>query len=175
MLNGTRHAVFKLRTKELSEYNITTNSVSVLFTIILLDNEATPSKISKNLHLERHSTSEQLVRMEKEGLVNRVRDLKRKNRIRIEITPKGYDTFEKSCIRESIRTCMSILTLQEKMLLWALLAKIRDRALLLLGRDDISNAYPPSDINILLNNGNSLSDFFTGNSVGEPAEPLEKT
>lgn len=71
LLHQPRDAVFKAREKELSPYGISTMQAAVLFIILAIGNEATPTEISRWLLREPHSVSNLLSRMEKEGLVTK--------------------------------------------------------------------------------------------------------
>jgi len=116
----------------------------VLFTISRLGKQATPTKLAKESALAHHTIIEILSRMEKQELVKKIKDLKKKNLIRFEMTEKGYKAFEESRARKSINEVMSILTQQEKNELWSLLMKIRNKTAKQLGINEV-DLYPPSD------------------------------
>ncbi len=140
----TDHIMTKLRQKELRQFGINMNEAIVLFTVLRLKKLATPANISRQLFWEPHTVSEQLTGMGKKGLIRKIRDLERHNLIRIEVTEKGLEAYRKSAIRKSTREIMSVLTKEEQLQLWALLAKIRGRAMGKLGLD-ISDPFPPDD------------------------------
>ncbi len=87
----TRDAIFRSRVKELQRHNLSVRQASVLIVLEELDNKATPAEVSKWVFREPHSVSDFLKRMERDGLIKRIKDLKRKNMIRIEITDKGRE------------------------------------------------------------------------------------
>lgn len=142
----TDHIVVKLRQKELRQYKITMNEAVVLFTVTRLKELATPSNISRQLFWEPHTVSEQLKSMETKGLIKRIRDLERHNLIRVEVTKKGVEAYRKSCQWQSTRRTLSVLTQEEQVQLWGLLAKIRERGMQELGLHG-SAPFPPSDAN----------------------------
>ena len=146
MLARTDHIITKLRQKELRHYRMTMNEAVVLFTVLRLKRLATPATISRQLFWERHTVSEQLKGMEKKGLIRKVRDLGRQNRIRVEPTEKGLQAYRDSARRKSTRGIMSVLTRQEQAQLWSLLAKVRGRAIQKAGLR-IPDPFPPSDPN----------------------------
>ena len=148
LLARTDHIVAKSRTKELRQYGITMNDAIVLFTAIRLKRQATPANISRQLFWEPHTVSEQLKAMEAKGLIKKVRDLERQNFIRVEVTEDGLKAYRESSGRKSTRKIMSVLSNDEQVQLWTLLAKIRQRAMLELGLDDFE-PFPPSDPNEL--------------------------
>ena len=151
LLSRTTRAVGKARHKELVEFNISGDAYSVMFTIDQLGIEATPSAIARLLILEPHSVSQLLTRMQKEGLVRRVRDLEFRNRVRVELTHEGKEVFRKSQRNRSVRKMMSSLTPEEREQLWSLLAKLRQAALKQIGVKP-KLLYPPADRTELVEN-----------------------
>jgi DNA-binding MarR family transcriptional regulator len=139
-----RRSIGKAVERELMKYNISTDAAAVLFTVVRQGREATPASIARELLLEPNSISEQLTRMEKDGLVRKVKDPDKRSRVLVELTDKGCSAFYSSATFRSSRKAMSVLTAEERSTLWALLAKLRDEALeqLSMSGDDI---YPPSD------------------------------
>lgn len=133
LLAQTRHAMFKARRKELTRYNIFARWAAVLFAVQTLGGKATPAEISRWLFRTPHSVSEMLSRMEKSGLVRKVKDLDRKNMVRVVLTVKGHEAFDQSIRRESIHKIMSSLSEEEYQQLRSYLQKIRDTALKELG------------------------------------------
>ena len=129
LLSQAEHAVSKAVEKELSHYNITTVQAAVLFIIQAIGNEATPAEISRWLFRESHSVSGLLSRMEKEGLVRKVKDLDRKNMVRVTLTEKGQQVYRQSNKRGSIRKIMSCLSEEEHQQLTSCLERLRNKAL----------------------------------------------
>ncbi len=149
MVSNVRHLIYKARQKELNRYGISMPSSGILDAVLRLGKRATPTAISQQSFRERHSISEQLSRMEKEGLIKKVKDLERKNLIRVEVTEKGYELSQKAAERESIEHIMSALTREEQRELWSLLSKLREKTMKYLGLENIE-PYPPSDPDELL-------------------------
>jgi len=121
-----RTAMVRARQKEVSKYGITSRQASVLFVISAIGNKATPAEISSWLFRKSQSVAGILNRMEKQGLVIRVRDLRRKNMVRIELTEKGKDIYEHVSKRESMHTIMATLDGDMRKQLETCLEKIRD-------------------------------------------------
>jgi|WetSurMetagenome_2_1015567.scaffolds.fasta_scaffold157848_2 MarR family transcriptional regulator, multiple antibiotic resistance protein MarR len=144
LLARTQHIVSKIRHKELRECGVTINEAAVLLTVLRINRPATPAAISQEVHWEPHTVSELLKVMEKKGTIKKVRDLERKNLIRVEITDKGIEAFRKLSQRKSTRKVMSVLTKEEQIQLWTLLAKIRDKGVEQLGLR-IIDIFPPSN------------------------------
>lgn len=131
----TRDAIFKARQKELAEYNILTRQSAVLSIVQAIGQESTPAEISRRLLRESQTVSELLSRMEKQGLVKRVRDLRRKNQLRVMLTEKGLEVYNQSIKRESIHKIISVLSEEERQQLKSCLQKILVKALKELGLD----------------------------------------
>ena len=144
LLARTQHIISRVRHKELRECGVTMNEAVVLLTILRLKRPATPVAISEQLFWAPHTVSELLKVMEKKGTVRKVRDLERKNLVRVEITEKGLDAYLKSAQRKSTRRVMSVLTKEEQIQLWTLLAKVRDKGIEQLGLH-VPDIFPPSD------------------------------
>ncbi|MFC1953688.1 MarR family winged helix-turn-helix transcriptional regulator [Chloroflexota bacterium] len=146
LLNRTHYIVDRARQKELHQYGISPRAAGVLFTILKSGNSISQTKLVKELNLEPHSISELLSRMSKQGLVVKVKDLEKRNLVRVEVTEKGLEVFRLSTNRKSIIDIMSVLTREEKEQLWEILSKIRESALDQ-RQQDKSNLFPPSDLN----------------------------
>ena len=143
LLMRTYQVIFRARQKELNKYGISTRASGVLFTALRYK-LATPSLIAKQLVLEPQSVSEQLKRMENDGLIRRLKDLHKKNLIRVEVTDKGREVYRMAAKRETTRRIMSVLTSEEQRELWRILCKLRKGAMNELGMDD-SDHYPPEN------------------------------
>lgn len=131
----TTNAIVRARERELHQYGMTYMQAAVLFTIKAIGEEATPAEISRWLFREPHSVSGLLTRMEKTGLITKTKDLKRKNMVRVALTKKGEESFERSIRRESIHQIMSSLSKEERELLRSTLRVLRKKALKELGID----------------------------------------
>ncbi len=123
----------KVRARELFRFGITPEEAAVLFVVSRIGDTATPAEISRWILREPHSTSGLLERMRKDGLIDKVKDLDKKNLVRVVITEKGQRALEKSCDRESIYRILSILTLEEHQQLSSLLLRLRESAIRVLG------------------------------------------
>ncbi len=144
LLMRTSRAISKARERELLGDGITAPGFAILLTIMRQGANATPATIARETILEPNSVSQQLTRMERDNLVERVRDLERKNQVRIQITRKGYQAYAKASKRPLTKKIMSVLTADEKQLLWGVLAKLRRKTLKEL-RASTSSLFPPDD------------------------------
>jgi DNA-binding MarR family transcriptional regulator len=122
-------AISKARQKELMPYNISEIRAALLFIIELIGHDATPAKVSRWLFREPHSISEIVDRMEKQGLVRKVKDLDRKNQVRIELTENGQEFYKTSLVPDCIPKIASVLSEEERKLFISSLVKLREAAI----------------------------------------------
>jgi DNA-binding MarR family transcriptional regulator len=129
LLNQTHHAIWRARERELDDIDLSAIQAGVLHLVSTLEGPVTPAVLSRLLHREPHTVSGLLTRMENGGYVKRVKDLKRKNQVRIVLTPKGkkaYDLQNKTGVINKIVSCLSP---SERASLGGLLEKLRSSAL----------------------------------------------
>jgi len=134
LLHVTRDAMFKARQRDLRELGISPRQAAVLVTIQTIGNEATPAELARWLFRESHSVSEIIERMEKQGLVRKVKDLARKNQVRVVLTERGQEVLRQSSGRKLIHRVISSLSEEERQQLRTCLGKLTARALLELGQ-----------------------------------------
>ena len=135
LLIRTRDAIFKARAKELSAGSISNIQAAVLLVAQALGNEATPAELSRWLLREPHSVSGLIDRMQAEGLVKKVKDLPKRNMVRVELTEKGQKAYEHSKGRATIHRIMSSLSEEDKQQLSSYLETLRSKALEELGSE----------------------------------------
>ena len=103
---------------------------AVLFVVKAIGEPATPTEISRWLLREKHTVSELLRRMEKQGLVRKTKGLKRKNLVRVILTDKGEEALRQGMMKEkTIRKIISCLSNEEQDSLRGHLEKLRSKAL----------------------------------------------
>ena len=124
-----RRAMYKARAKELYQYGLTPEESAILFSVNSIGYRATPAEISRRLLREPHSTAGLLDRMERKGLIQRAKDLDRKNMVRVSITKKGQEAYSQSVKRESVHRIMSSLSEEACQQLKGCLETLRDKAL----------------------------------------------
>ena len=136
LLAQTKDAIFGARQKQLRRYGISATQATALLAIQAIGDKATPAEISRWLFRKPHSVSELLSRMEKEGLVRKIKDLNRRNLVRVELTEKGYEACYQSMKEESIHKIMSSLSEEDRQQLRSILGRLRDEALKGLGAEE---------------------------------------
>jgi len=128
------HSITKVGQKEIKEAGITMTQAALLFVVKATDGPATLSEISRWLFRERHTVFALVKQMERQGLVTRVKDLKRKNAFRVVLTEKGEEAYRGAMAKEHvIPDVVSCLSQEERDNLRSCLLKLRDEALSRLG------------------------------------------
>lgn len=114
LFSRARYLTFRAREKELQRYRMTPEKAQVLFIIQALGKDAIPARVSKCLLRQPHSVSSIVERMQKDGLVKKVKDLDRKNLVRIELTESGQKAYDLTIKRGPIHRMMGALKPEEQ-------------------------------------------------------------
>ena len=133
LLAATRHMMHRARQQELRQYNISPRQSAVMVIVEAIGDKATPAAITRWTFRKSHTVSEILTRMEKQELLRKVKDMERKNQVRVELTAKGREVFSQSLKRESMHRIMSVLSPKEQEQLESSLRKLRKATLRELG------------------------------------------
>jgi DNA-binding MarR family transcriptional regulator len=128
LLQQACDAMTRARDNELREFGISTMQAAVLLVVKAINGPATPAEISRWLFREPHTVSGLLQRMEKEGLVRKVKDLERRNIIRVAITEKGEEAYQRSRDKNVIHEILASLSQEQQDNLRPYLETLRDRA-----------------------------------------------
>lgn len=124
----TSHCASKARSKELARYGVSNIMAAVLHIVHDSDKKLTLVDLSRRLAREAHSISGLVSRMEKVGLVHKVKDLERKNMVRVKLTKKGHEVYRKTAGRECIHRMSSALSEAELEQFISYLDRIREAA-----------------------------------------------
>ena len=124
MLGQTQRAMFRARQKGLSPFDISPEQSATLVVIETLGDKATPTEIARCIFREPSTVSELLNRMEKKGLLSKAANSKKKNSVKVQLTPKGKEVFKNSLQQETINDIMSSLSESEHQQLRLILEKI---------------------------------------------------
>jgi MarR family transcriptional regulator, organic hydroperoxide resistance regulator len=144
LLTHARYAIFRAREKELQRYGVSPEQVGLLFVVQALGNKATPAALSRHIIRQPHTVSALVDRMAKRGLVKKVKDLDRKNLVRVVMTEKGQKTYELSTKRGPIHRILNTLSADERKVFKDLLERLLSKARKEIGLD--RDELPPSDI-----------------------------
>jgi DNA-binding MarR family transcriptional regulator len=121
------HSLFFLRQKELSPSHIAAQQLQVLRVIQNLGDEATLAAIALKVERKLDVISRQAVRMEIDGLIKRTKNSPKTRLLKIELTPKGVEMLKISRESESINAAFSVLTAEERNLMYRSLNKVLTR------------------------------------------------
>jgi len=135
LIEQTGHATYLAREKELRQYDITSRTAATLLVVWAMDNNATPTDISRWLLREPHSVTGLLDRMERDGYVHRNQDRQRKNVVRVAMTEKGREAYFNSLRRESYHKIAATIDDRDREELRRILTKIWKAALSEVGSD----------------------------------------
>ncbi|MFC1905330.1 MarR family winged helix-turn-helix transcriptional regulator [Chloroflexota bacterium] len=124
----TANAVHKVRQRELGHRGISFAQSSILSVVHSSKNNITPAQISRQLMRDANTISELLVNMERDGLLKRVKDLPRKNMIRVELTKKGYETYTRAIAGQTITDIFSVLSEKEQQQFKSYLSRTMSKA-----------------------------------------------
>lgn len=125
--------MLRAREQEVSKFGITASQASVLFVVNALGKKATPAELGRWLFQTSQSVAGILNRMEKQGLLRRVKDLDKKNQVRIVLTQKGREAFAKASKRDSMHRIMPALPEEMRPQFIDSLTRILDSTLKYLG------------------------------------------
>ena len=128
LLDQATTAMSRVADNELSQAGITMIQGAVLYYVKNAKEPVIPAHISRWLFREPHTVSQLLMRMEKQGLVKRTKNLDRKNQLRITLTEKGEQAYQKQIEMRVISKILSMLSPEECEKLGANLKKLRDEA-----------------------------------------------
>jgi DNA-binding MarR family transcriptional regulator len=135
LLTHARYAIFRAREKELQRYGVSPEQVGLLFVVQALGNKATPAALSRHILRQPHTVSALVDRMARRGLVKKVKDLDRKNLVRVVMTEKGQKTYDLSTKRGPIHRILGTMTPEEKKEFRETLEKLLSKARKEIGLD----------------------------------------
>jgi DNA-binding MarR family transcriptional regulator len=107
LLSRVRHAIYSARELELREHGITLEQAYMLVRIHDLDNKATQAQLAHFTFRKQNTVSVAVKRMEKQGLLKRVKSKNRKNVATISLTAKGEELYKSTLGRDTINNIMS--------------------------------------------------------------------
>jgi MarR family transcriptional regulator, organic hydroperoxide resistance regulator len=116
----------KIRERELLQQNLSATSAQILFLVDAMGKDVTPAKISRMLLREPHSVSGILMRMEKQGLIKRAKNMERKNLIRVTLTAKGENALKQAMKKEGVKHVMSKITEEQRRQLKQTLGNLKE-------------------------------------------------
>jgi DNA-binding MarR family transcriptional regulator len=128
LLSRARDLMLDIRQTELAPYDISPRQAYVLFILYHLGHKATLAQLAKHNEREANTISVQMTRMEREGLVKKVRQTTKSTLLMFEMTKKGIDVYHQSKKHTSEKVIMSVLSEEERQQFVATLQKIIHKA-----------------------------------------------
>jgi MarR family transcriptional regulator, organic hydroperoxide resistance regulator len=136
LLRRTEETIQKARQKELRKYGLTTEASAVLHLISDLGGSARLQELSHWLFRKQHTTHELLNRMEKTGLIEKIKEPDRKNGVRVALTKEGRALYRQTKQLRGPRKIFSSLTQEQRTQLEAFLYTLLNEARKELGNKD---------------------------------------
>src|SRR5512136_2192970 len=106
--------VERAREIELSRADVSLIQAMVLHVLKIATEPLTPTKLARMLCREPHSMSALIDRMERQGLVEKKHDLSRKNLVRVVLTAKGNEAFQRQRSINIVPNITATLTKEER-------------------------------------------------------------
>lgn len=128
LINRARDMLLNARQKELAPYQISSRQAYILHILYNIGHKATLVELARQNEREVNTLSVQMTRMEKDGLVKKVRETPKSTLLRFELTEKGLETYKNSRKMKSDKTIMSALSDDECDELVKSLTKIIEKA-----------------------------------------------
>ena len=118
----------RARELELAQVGLSMAQAGVLYQLKIAKEPMNPMKISRRMHKQPHTISALVTRMEADGLVETAKDLERKNWVRVSLTKKGEQAFNRQVTQKLARNVTSCLSKKEKDAMAPICNKLRARA-----------------------------------------------
>ncbi|MDD5095317.1 MAG: MarR family transcriptional regulator [Dehalococcoidia bacterium] len=125
----THDAIGKAMDLQLQSIGVSRIQIQVLYVIRGVTTPVTPAVIARWLYREPHTVKVILDNMEKDELIRRVKDLPKKNLIRVTLTQKGEEAIERSKDLTVLREIMDSLKAEEREGFASLLTTLEKKAL----------------------------------------------
>ncbi len=130
LLYQARDAMVRAREKELRGTGLTLAQLALLYIVKELEPKPTLTNIGRWMFRETHTVFALVETMEKRGLVKKVKDLERKNLVRVVITKKGEEAYQSALQkRTGVGEIMSVFSEEEKDEFIDYLTRVRDKSL----------------------------------------------
>jgi DNA-binding MarR family transcriptional regulator len=134
LLDSTRETIQKAVKLELAQYQMSQSQVKVMHLLAQSEEGLTPGQLSESAIRELNSITTLINRMQKKGLVKKVKR-NGANRTYVILTDKGMDIYANTVTERSIMLIFDTLSDEEKSQLTSLLSKLQTKARNLLGLD----------------------------------------
>jgi len=114
LLRIARSLALEMCNSELKDLGITRCQATLFFAMRSAGEKATIAELARWTGQKPHGLSALVSRLEAQGLVERVRDLERKNLVRVQLTEKGRVAYEAARQRDSINAFFKSLSEEQR-------------------------------------------------------------
>jgi DNA-binding MarR family transcriptional regulator len=114
LIGNLHHKMFWLRQKELSQHNITARQLHILRVIEGLGTNATIAAIAKAADRKLDVISRQVIMLEKDGFIQRIKDTPKSRLLKIKLTEKSLELLKVVKQSEGMKAVLSVLTKEER-------------------------------------------------------------
>ena len=125
LIGDLHHKMFWLRQKELNRYNITARQLHILRVIEGLGANTTISAIAKAVDRKLDVISRQAILLEKDGLIERIKDMPKSRLLTIKLTEKSLELLKVVKHSEGMKEVLSILNKEERQQLDLILNRLQ--------------------------------------------------
>jgi len=130
LLGTTYNAMLRARKRELEPSGVSLRQTMALWGLKVMDRPTTIAEISQIIDRDHQTTAQLLKRMEKEGLLERLKGPHKRSTITVVLTPKGEDAFRRTFERyEAFDEISSCLSSEELDTLKGYLKRLREQAI----------------------------------------------
>jgi DNA-binding MarR family transcriptional regulator len=115
LIGKLRHLTYKARQRELTPYHISPQQAHILLLIHDLGGKTTLTELANYVGRGVNTISEQMIKMENDGLVKKTREIPKSTLLSFELTEKGLDIYNRTNESRVIdETIMSVLSHEER-------------------------------------------------------------
>jgi DNA-binding MarR family transcriptional regulator len=115
----------RARELELAKVGLTIPQAGVLYFLETSTEPLTPMKLARRMNRQPHTVSALVARMEAQGLVKTAKDLQKKNWVRVSLTKKGKEAFNRQMSQTTARSATACLSKKELDQLNSICRKLR--------------------------------------------------
>ena len=128
LLGRVRFFMTRARRNELIQYHVSPRQAYILFLLHTLGQSTTLNELAWLTDRKINTLSINMTKMEKDGLVKKVRESPSALQVRFELTQKGIDTYLKCNKDKSVKGIMAVLSEEENRQLISILEKLNKKA-----------------------------------------------
>jgi DNA-binding MarR family transcriptional regulator len=128
LLGRARFFMTRARRDELAPYHISPRQSYILFLLYTAGRSVSLRELAWQTDRKINTLSVNMTKMEKDGLVKKIRDIPNSIQFSFKLTEKGLSTYQNCMREESIQAIMSVLSQDECKQLISMLEKITKKA-----------------------------------------------